>query len=130
MKRINVAAIVTSLLLVGGNVFAESTPLTNENIQGAWALEYTQKSEKGGETFNREDTWVFKSNGTVTIKHIPRDGDYYDQLPVSYEIDDNKLKIAILGRTGKFDSFSLINKDEKNMTLKARFGAIYQFVKR
>ena len=130
MKRINVAAIVTSLLLVGGNVFAESTPLTNENIQGAWALEYTKKSEKSEDTFKREDTWVFNSNGTVTIKNIPRDGGFYDQLPVNYEIEDNILKVAILGRSGKFDTFSLINKDEKNMTLKARFGAIYQFIKR
>jgi len=130
MNRINVAAIVTSLLLVGGNVFAESTPLTNENIQGAWTLEYTKKSEKAEDTIKREDTWVFNSNGTVTIKHIPRDGDYYDQLPVKYEIEGSQLNIALLGRAGKFDKFSLINKDEKNMTLKARFGAIYQFVKK
>ena len=130
MKKINAAAIVTSLLLVGGNVFAEGSSLTNENIQGAWTLEYTKKSEKAEDTFKREDTWVFNSNGTVTIKNIPRDGSYYDQLPVNYTIEDNKLNIAILGRAGKFDKFTLINKDDKNMTLKARFGAIYQFAKK
>lgn len=130
MKKINAAAIITSLLLVGGNVFAEGSSLTNENIQGAWALEYTKKSEKSEDTFKREDTWVFNSNGTVTIKHIPRDGSYYDQLPVNYTIEDNKLNIAILGRAGKFDKFTLINKGDKNMTLKARFGAIYQFAKK
>jgi hypothetical protein len=131
MQRINVAAVVTSLLLVSGNVFAEGTPLTNENIQGAWALEYTKKSEKSEDTFKREDTWVFNSNGTVTIKNIPRDGNYYDQLPVNYVIEEeNKVNIAILGRAGRFDKFTLINKDDKNMTLKARFGAIYQFAKK
>ncbi len=130
MKRINVAAIVTSLLLVSGNVFSEGTPLTKENIQGAWALEYTKKSVKSDDSFTREDTWVFKNNGTVVIKHIPRDGGYYDQLPVSYEIEDNNLKVAILGRAGRFDKFTLINKDDKSMTLKARFGAIYQFAKK
>ncbi|MFW5444159.1 MAG: hypothetical protein ACKE51_07625 [Methylococcaceae bacterium] len=130
MKKFNVAAIVTSLILVSSNVFAEGTPLTNENIQGAWALEYTKKSEKTEDVFKREDTWVFKSNGTVTIKNIPREGGYYDQSPVNYEIEDSKLKVAILGRAGKFDKFTLVNKDDKAMTLKTRFGAIYQFVKK
>lgn len=130
MKKINAAAMVTSLLLVAGNVFAEGSSLTNENIQGAWTLEYTKKSEKAEDTMKREDTWVFNSNGTVTIKNIPRDGGYYDQLPVKYMIEDNKVNIALLGRAGKFDKFTLINKDDKKMTLKARFGAIYQFSKK
>ena len=130
MKKMNLAALVTSLILLSSHAFAEGTPLTNENIQGAWALEYTKKSEKSEELMKREDTWVFSSNGTVIIKNIPRDGGYYDQLPVKYEIEGDKLKIALLGRAGKFDKFSLVSKDDKNMTLKARFGAIYQFVKR
>ena len=43
MKKINAAAIVTSLLLVGGNVFAESEPLTNESIQGTWNFKVSFK---------------------------------------------------------------------------------------
>ena len=130
MNKINAAVILTSFLLAGGNVFAESTPLTNENIQGSWALKYTKKSGKASETFKRKDTWVFNKNGTVIIKNIPRDGGYYDQSPVKYTIKDNKINIAILGRMGKFDKFTLVDKDDKNMTLKARFGAIYQFTKK
>ncbi len=129
MQRINVATVFAGLLLVGGHVFAEGVSLTNENIQGTWALEYTKKSVKSEDAFKREDTWVFGKDGTVTIKNIPRDGSYYDQLPVQYEVEDNNLKIAVLGRAGRFDKFTLINKDDKNMTLKARFGAIYQFAK-
>ena len=116
-----------STLIFSNNAYAE--PLTNQNIQGTWALEYTKKSEKSEELLPREDTWVF-NNSTVTIKNIPREGSYYDQLPVNYENDKLKLKVAILGRAGKFDSFSVISKDEKNMTLKARFGDIYQFTKK
>ncbi len=125
-----IAVILSSILIFSNNVYAESTPLTNENIQGTWSLEYTKRSEKTEERSPREDNWTFNSNGTVTIKHIPREGDYYDQLPVNYIIEGDKVKVAILGRSGKFDNFSLINKDEKNMTLKARFGDIYQFTKK
>jgi hypothetical protein len=129
MKIITVAAILSSTLLFSGNLYAESISLTNQNIQGSWALEYTKKSEKSEEKIKREDTWVFDKS-TVTIKHIPREGSYYDQAPVSYEIEGDKLKVSIVGRAGKFDSFSLVNKEEKIMTLKARFGDIYQFIKK
>lgn len=128
MKKINVLAILSSILIFSSNVYAE--PLTNQNVQGNWTLEYTKKSEKSVELLPREDIWVFNDNGTVTIKHIPREGTYYDQLPVNYEVENDKLKVALLGRSGKFDTFSVINKDEKNMTLKARFGDIYQFIKK
>jgi hypothetical protein len=129
MKKITVSAILSSTLLFSGNLYAESTSLTKQNIQGSWVLEYTKKSEKSEETIKREDTWIF-DNATVTITHIPREGGYYDQAPVNYEIEDGKLKISILGRSGKFDNFSVVNKEEKIMTLKARFGGIYQFIKK
>jgi len=125
MTKINIVAILSSILIFSSNVYAE--PLTNQNVQGTWTLDYTEKS---GERLPREDIWVFNDNGTVTIKNIPREGTYYDQLPVNYEVENDKLKVAILGRSGKFDNFSVINKDEKNMTLKARFGDIYQFIKK
>jgi hypothetical protein len=130
MKKINLVAILSSILIFSGNLYAESTPLTNENILGKWKLEYTKKSEKTEITYKRDDTWVFDKKGKVTIKDIPREGGHYDQLPVDFEIEGDKLKIAILGRTGKFDTFSLISKDEKKMILKARFGDIYQFIKK
>ncbi len=129
MKKTTVVAILSSALFFSGNLYAESILLTNENIQGSWVLEYTKQSEKTEETVKREDTWVF-NNGKVTIKNIPREGSYYDQIPVNYKIEDGNLKVSILGRSGKFDNFSVVNKEEKIMTLKARFGDIYQFIKK
>lgn len=130
MKKITAATLLSSILLISGNLYAENTSLTNQNIQGSWTLEYTKQSIEAIKIVKREDTWIFNDNGTVTIKHIPREGGYYDQSPVNYEIEDDKLKISILGRTGKFDKFSVINKEEKTMTLRARFGDIYQFIKK
>jgi len=130
MAKTTVALILSSALFFSGNLYAESSLLTNQNIQGSWVLEYTKNSEKSEETVKREDTWIFSDNGTVTIAHIPREGGYYDQAPVNYEIEEGKLKVSILGRSGKFDHFSVVNKEEKVMTLKARFGSIYQFIKK
>ena len=130
MKKITVATLLSSILLLSGNLYAESTSLTHKNIQGSWTLEYTKQSVKAIKTVKREDTWIFNDNNTVTIKHIPREGGYYDQSPVNYEIEDDKLKVSILGRAGKFDKFSVINKEDNVMTLRARFGDIYQFIKK
>jgi hypothetical protein len=35
-----------------------------------------------------------------------------------------------LGRSDKFDVFSLVEKDDKGMTLKGKFGDIYHFIKK
>ena len=128
MKKLNFAVILSSFLAVSSSSFAEGN-LSDQSIQGTWSLEYTKKDVKAGSKVTREDTWVF-NNGTVVIKHIPREGGYYDQLPVKYEIDGDKLKIGILGRTNRFDKFSLVEIDDKSMTLKAKFGDIYQFIKK
>lgn len=128
MKKLKLVVILTSLLAVSTSSFAEGS-LSDQSIQGTWALEYTKKDVKAAPKVTREDTWVF-SNGTVVIKNIPREGGYYDQLPVKYEIEGDKLKVGILGRSGRFDKFSLVDIDDKSMTLKAKFGDIYQFIKK
>lgn len=129
MKKIIVPAIFSSLLIFTSNVYAESTPSLTDDIRGEWILEYTKKSEKAEDLLQREDTWIF-TDDQVTITHIPRNGSYYDQLPVNYEIKDGELKVGILGRAGKFEKFSLLEKDENNMTLKTQFGGIYKFIQK
>jgi hypothetical protein len=129
MKKINLAAISLSLSLFAGLVSADVPLTSNEEVQGSWKLEYTKKSINATDTIKREDTWTFK-DGKVTITHIPREGTFYDQSPVNYEIEGGKLKIALLGRSDKFDIFSLVEKDDKNMTLKGKFGDIYHFNKK
>jgi len=128
MKKLKFAVILSCFLAVSTSAFAEGS-LSDQSIQGAWALEYTKKDVKAAPKVTREDTWVF-NNGTVVIKNIPREGGYYDQLPVKYEIEGDKLKVGILGRAGRFDKFTLVDIDGKSMTLKARFGDIYHFIKK
>jgi len=97
-------------------------------VEGAWKLQYTKNSLTDKASINREDTWIFK-DGKVTILHIPRDGIFYDQPPVNYEIEDGKLKVALVGND-RFDVFSVVEKDDKSMTLKGKFGGYYYFTKK
>ena len=129
MKKITFAFLFLSLSLLTSSVFAESLLKSKDDVIGVWKLDHTKKSATSSEIIKREDTWTFK-NGSVTITHIPRDGAYYDQLPVTYEVEDGKLKIALLGRSDKFDTFTLIEKDDKTMTLKGKYGDIYVFTKK
>lgn len=128
MKIIKLAALL-GLMAITGHAWAEAAFESIQDVQGKWRLEYTKKSLDTKETIKREDTWAF-NDGKVTITNIPREGSYYDQLPVKYEIEDGKLKIALLGRSDRFDTFSLIEKDEKSMTLKGKYGDIYYFQKK
>ena len=70
-----------------------------------------------------------EGHGKVTILHIPREGKFYDQPPVNYEVEDGKLKIALVGNS-RFDTFSLVEIDDKSMTLKGKFGGYYYFTKK
>lgn len=126
MKKLNLAMV---LLALASPCFADVPLQSIQDVQGSWKLEYTKKSANSQETIKREDTWTFNA-GKVTITHIPREGTYYDQSPVNYEVEDGKLKVSILGRSDKFDVFSLVEKDDKTMTLKGKFGDIYHFNKK
>lgn len=128
MKQINLAAVLLGLSIFGSTVYADVTLQSKDEVQGTWKLQSTKNSLTDKQTIEREDTWVFK-DGKVTILHIPREGKYYDQPPVDYDIDDGKLKIALVGNN-RFDIFTVVEKDDKSMTLKGKFGGYYFFVKK
>lgn len=116
------------LSLFTSAVYADITLQSKEEVEGTWKLQSTKNSLTDKEAIKREDTWIFK-DGKVTILHIPREGKYYDQPPVNYEIEDGKLKVALVG-SNRFDVFSLVEKDDKSMTLKGKFGGYYYFIKK
>lgn len=128
MKKIYWASGLLALSLFAGSVFADIELKSENDIQGSWKLLYTKNSESAKETIPREDIWVFQ-DGKVTILNIPREGRHYDQQPVDFEIDNGKLKIPYVGRSG-FDTFSVIEKDDNTMKLKGKFGEVYYFNKK
>lgn len=128
MKKSSLASMFLALSVFAGAALADIQLESKDDIQGTWKLQYTKTSESAKENIKREDTWIFK-DGKVTILNIPREGSHYDQAPVEYEIDNGKIKIPYLGRSG-FDVFTLVDKDDKTMTLKGKFGEYYYFNKK
>ena len=128
MKKLNMAAMLLGLSLFVSTVYADVTLQSKDEVQGTWKLQSTKNSLTDKQAIEREDTWVFKDD-KLTILHIPREGKYYDQPPVDYQIEDGKLKIALVGST-RFDIFTVVEKDDKNMTLKGKFGGYYYFEKK
>jgi hypothetical protein len=128
MKKINLAAVLLGLSVFVSAVYADVALQSKEEVQGTWKLQYTKNSLTDKQAIDREDTWVFK-DGKVTILHIPREGTYFDQAPVPYEIEDGKLKVAIIG-SSRFDLFTVVEKDDKSMTLKGKYGGYYYFTKK
>lgn len=116
------------LSVFAGAVYADVDLKSKDEVQGAWKLQYTKNSLTDKQAIDREDTWVFK-DGKLTILHIPREGKFYDQPPVNYEVEEGKLKIALVGNS-RFDIFSLVEIDDKSMTLKGKFGGYYYFNKK
>ena len=128
MKKINLAAVLLGLSVFGSAVYADVTLQSKEEVEGTWKLKSTTNSLNDKQAVNREDTWVFK-DGKVTILHIPREGTYYDQPPVNYDIEDGKLKVAVVG-SNRFDIYTVVEINDKNMTLKGKFGGYYYFDKK
>ena len=128
MKKINLAALLLGLSLFASAVYADVTLQSKEEVNGTWKLKSTTNSLNDKQAVNREDTWVFK-DGKVTIFHIPREGTYYDQPPVNYDIEDGKLKVAVVG-SNRFDIYTVVEINDKNMTLKGKFGGYYYFDKK
>ena len=128
MKQINIAAVLLGLFLFGSTAYADITLQSKEEVQGRWKLQSSKNSLTDKPVIEREDTWVFKDD-KLTILHIPREGKYYDQPPVDYQVEDGKLKIAMVG-SNRFEIFTLVEKDEKSMTLKGKFGGYYFFDKK
>ena len=128
MKKMNLAALYLVLAAFGSAVSADVTLQNKEEVQGTWKLQSTKNSLTDKQSIEREDTWVFK-DGKVTVLHIPREGTYYDQPPVAYEVEDGKLKVAIIG-SSRFDLFTVIDKADTSMTLKGKYGGYYYFIKK
>lgn len=128
MKKIALTAAIGVLSVCASIAFADIALESKDDMHGTWKLQYTKNSLTAKETVSREDSWVFQG-GKVTIKNIAREGGHYDQTPLNYEIDNGKLKVPFVGRSG-FDTFTLVERTADTMTLKGKFGELYYFVKK
>lgn len=106
---------------------AEDGFQSEQEINGSWLLEYTKISDQ---TKVRGDIWVFK-NGSMIMKGIPQvRGGKYDSSPVAFKIEEGQLKVSVLGRPGRFDTYSLVKKTADTMDIKSNLGETFHFTKK
>ncbi|MFZ2724999.1 MAG: hypothetical protein WAX77_01975 [Methylococcaceae bacterium] len=129
MKKIT-ALLVLPLLFASANVFAEAIKSADE-LTGNWLLVSTKTSPKDAESKSMGITWSLQG-GKLIQKDIPQArGGSYDSLPADYSIEDGNLKVAVPGRAGKFDVYSLEERTDKGMTLKdTKYGTLFYFTKK
>ncbi|MCK9396311.1 MAG: hypothetical protein M0Q44_12050 [Methylobacter sp.] len=131
MKKIKLLLALSLLFgLTSASVFADALS-SNKDIIGSWFLEYTKKSPEDTEKKPMGMTWVI-DNKQLTQKDIPQvRGNPYDAPAVDYVVEDNTLKVSILGRAGKFDVYSLVEKTDTTMVLKDnKYGSYMYFIKK
>lgn len=130
VKTLKIAILSALLGLISSHAFAVAIT-SEQEIAGTWLLEYTKKTEQDSDPKPMGITWVLKDKKLVQ-KGIPQArGGAYDSAPMDYLIENGNLKVGIPGRAGKFDEYSLVEKNDSSMTLKdPKFGTLFYFSKK
>lgn len=103
---------------------------SDKDVVGSWLLEYTKKAPSDVETKPMGITWMFNDNKLIQ-KGIPQArGDAYDSPAVDYVVEDGNLKVSVLGRAGKFDVYSVVEKTDAAMVLKDNKYGTYMYFTR
>ncbi|HEY8219525.1 MAG TPA: hypothetical protein VIF86_05440 [Methylobacter sp.] len=131
MKKIKLLLALSLLFGLSNTAVFADTLNSDKDLIGSWFLEYTKKSPEDTEKKPMGMTWVLNNN-QLTQKDIPQvRGNPYDAPAVDYIVEDGNLKVSILGRAGKYDSYSLVEKTDTTMVLKDnKYGTYMYFTKK
>ncbi|MDP1772598.1 MAG: hypothetical protein Q8L15_09970 [Methylobacter sp.] len=131
MNKIKILLTLSLLFGLSSPAAFADTLVSNKDLIGSWFLEYTKKSPEDTEKKPMGMTWVI-DNSQLTQKDIPQvRGNPYDAPAVDYVIEGGVLKVSILGRAGKFDLYSLVEKTDTTMVLKDnKYGSYMYFIKK
>ncbi len=131
MNKIKILLALSLLFGLSSQTVFAGTLNSDKDIIGSWFLEYTKKSPEDPTKKSMGMTWVLNNNQLIQ-KDIPQvRGAPYDSPAVDYIVEDGNLKVSILGRAGKFDVYSLVEKTDKAMVLKDnKYGTYMYFTKK
>jgi hypothetical protein len=131
MNKIKILLALSLLLGLSSPIVFADTLNSNKDLIGSWYLAYTKKSPDDTETKPMTMTWVITDTQLIQ-KDIPQArGNPYDAPAVNYIIENGVLKVSILGRAGKYDEYSLVEKTDTVMVLKDnKYGTYMYFTKK
>jgi|GEM_PF-156727 len=125
-KFLTLVFIIT--LLTSAVAVAATEIRSTDEVAGSWSLESSGANPDQGQ-LSRDETWVFEGGKLIKIGlKLPR-GKTYDTPPVDYKVENGKLLVGVVGRPGKYSSYTFTELSGGRMTLKERNGG-YLFFKK
>lgn len=96
---------------------------SSSDFFGAWRLESTSPSIGNGNKRSNE-LWQFNTNGTFQLTAEDHRASATITSKTTFRVENDTLKIALIGRSNKFYVYQLCSKDDAKMVL---FGGIEGF---
>jgi hypothetical protein len=76
-----------------------------------------------------QETWIFGDDGSFQLQFDDERAASGMTTKTTYRVENNTLKIAKLGRPGKFDSYKVYSREGNQMVLKGGVEGYYFFTK-
>jgi Lipocalin-like domain len=147
-KFVNISTFLITICVAFG-VNAEQKASDNIDITGTWKLEAARPTLEKVKQDNRnkrlEDTpykylavednkknsevWVFKKSGDFELTFDDPRTKGKTTSKTTYSVEGDSLKIAKLGRPGKFYRYKIISREANKLTLKGGLEGYYFFSK-
>ena len=147
-KFVKISIFLIGLCVVLG-VNAEQKPPDNIDITGTWKLQAARPTLEVKKEENRNkrleetpyaylavedkkknsEVWVFKKNGNFELTFDDPRTKGTTTSKTTYTVEGDNLKIAKLGRPGKFYLYKIFSKEGNKMTLKGGLEGYYFFSK-
>lgn len=116
-------------ILMCGACLAESDlKISADNLVGTWKLQGTAQ-RIDGERNQENQSWEFRSDGTLKSVVQDRRADGAITLTVKYKVDGNKLSVLRAGSNTRWKRFQIIKLEDDELTLKGGIEG-YMFFKR
>lgn len=147
-KFLNLSILVIGLCAVF-SVNAEQNPSGNIDITGTWNLQAARptlevnrddrnkrledtpfKYLAGEDKKKNSEVWVFKKSGHFELTYDDPRTSAPATSKTTYFVEGDTLKIAKLGRAGKYYIYKIFSKEGNKMTLKGGIEGYYFFTKK
>ncbi len=147
-KFVKISILLFGLSAIFG-VNAEQNSSGNIDITGTWnlqaarpTLEVNQENRNkrlkdtpfkylaGEDNKKNSEVWLFKKNGAFELTYDDPRTSAPATSKTTYFVEGDSLKIAQLGRAGKYYIYKILNKEGNKMTLKGGIEGYYFFTRK
>lgn len=116
--------IAAAIAVLCTDAYAEVSISDASQLLGTWTLKYTSP-QLDGEKRPSDQTWEFRSDGTMVSTASDKRAKGTFTVSVPYEIVEGKIVTGQAGRPGKKITYAVADKADGTMTLKGPSGFMF-----